>query len=80
MAPLLWLASLLPGMVLLLLSVLVLSGVINVLLTNQQIQAQLVIAIVILGILWYCYIHIPKFLRDLFKSIWRKPKKDKHPH
>jgi RNA polymerase subunit RPABC4/transcription elongation factor Spt4 len=78
--PLLWLASLLPGAVLVLLSVLVLIGVLNTLLTSQQLQFQLVIAVLMISLLWYCYLKLPKFLRDLVKTIWRKSKKDGHTH
>lgn len=80
MVPLLWFASVLPGLLLILLSVLVLVGVVNALLTSQQLQFQLIIAVLIIGLLWYCYLQLPKFLRDLFKTIWRKSKKDGHTH
>jgi hypothetical protein len=78
--PLLLAASLLPGALLLLLLVLAVVGVINEVLSNQAIQGQLLAAIVILALLWWLYLQLPHFIQNMFRSVWRKPKKDKHTH
>jgi hypothetical protein len=80
LAPLAFVLSLLPGLVLVLLTVMVAIGFINAFLTSQQIQLQFMVLILILGILWFAYIHLPHFIRDLFRSLWRRKKKDTRPH
>jgi uncharacterized membrane protein YvbJ len=80
LAPLLLLASLLPGVVLVLLLVMVIVAIVNQVLTNQQIQAQLLVIVLILALLWWLYLQLPHFIRNMFRSLWRKPKKDKQPH
>jgi hypothetical protein len=78
--PLLLAASLLPGLVLAGLLVLVAIGVFHEVLTNQAIQGQLVAAILVLALLWWLYLQLPHFIQNMFRSLWRKPKKDKHSH
>ena len=80
LAPVLFALSLLPGAVLVLVLLMLVVGVINAILTNQQIQSQLVVLIVIFALLWFAYIHIPHFIRDLFRSLWKRKKKDSRPH
>ena len=80
LAPLLLVGSLVPGLVLVLLLVQVAAGIIHEVLTNQAIQGQLVAILLILALLWYLYLKLPHFIQDMFRSLWRKPKKDKHPH
>jgi len=80
LSPLVFVASLVPGLVLVLLMVVVLIGFINALLTSQQIQLQFMVLLLILSILWFTYIHLPHFVRDLFRSLWRRKKKDGRPH
>src|SRR5579872_4410908 len=80
LVPLLLLGSLLPGLVLVLLLVLVAAGIIHEVLTNQAIQGQLVAILLILALLWYLYLKLPHFIQNMFRSLWRKPKKDKHSH
>jgi len=80
LAPLLLLGSLLPGVVLVLLLILAAVGIIHEVLTNQVIQGQLVVALLMLALLWYLYLKLPHFIQNMFRSLWRKPKKDKHPH
>lgn len=78
--PLLLAGSLLPGAVLLLLLVLSAIGVINAVLSSQTVQGQLLAAMVILALLWWLWLQLPHFIQNMFRSIWRKPKKDKHTH
>lgn len=80
LAPLLLLASLLPGVLLAALLVLVVVAIIHQLLTDRQIQAQLLVVLIVLALLWWLYLQLPHFIRNMFRSLWRKPKKDKHPH
>ena len=54
-------------------------AIVNQILTNQQIQAQLVVVVLILALLWWLYLQLPHFIRNMFGSLWRK-RKDKHPH
>jgi RNA polymerase subunit RPABC4/transcription elongation factor Spt4 len=75
-----WLAPLLLGVVLVLLLVMVVVAIINQVLTNQQIQAQLIVVILVLVLLWWLYLQLPHFIRNMFRSLWRKPKKDKPQH
>jgi hypothetical protein len=78
--PLLLAASLVPGALVLLLLALAVVGVINAVLSNQAIQGQLLAAIVILALLWWLFLQLPHFIQNMFRSLWRKPKKDKHTH
>ena len=66
--------------VLLLLLVMAVVGVINEVLSNQAVQGQLLAAVVILALLWWLYLQLPHFIQNMFRSLWRKPKKDKHQH
>lgn len=80
LAPLLLAGSLLPGVVLVLLLVLVAAGIIHEVLTNQAIQGQLVAILLILALLWYVYLKLPHFIQNMFRSLWRKPRKEKDRH
>jgi hypothetical protein len=73
-------ASLLPGVLLLLLLVLAVVAVFQEILTNQAVRGQLLAAIVVLALLWWLYLQLPHFIQNMFRSIWRKPKKDRHTH
>jgi hypothetical protein len=77
---LLLLASLLPGVVLVLLLVLVAAAAFRAVLSNQVIQAQLVAAMVILALLWWLYLQLPHFIQQMFRSLWKRKKKDKSGH
>jgi RNA polymerase subunit RPABC4/transcription elongation factor Spt4 len=80
LAPLLLLGSLLPGVVLVVALVLVAAAIARELLTNQRVQAQLLATVLILALAWWLYLQLPHFIKNMFGSLWRKPKKDKHPH
>jgi cytochrome c biogenesis protein CcdA len=77
---LLMLGSLLPGFVLILVLVLVVAGIVNELLTNQRVQAQLVVLLLVLALLWWVYLQLPHFIRNMFRSLWPKSRKDKRQH
>jgi RNA polymerase subunit RPABC4/transcription elongation factor Spt4 len=80
LAPFLFFLSLLPGVVLSLVLVAVVLAIFQAILTNQQVQAMLVALLLLLVLLWYAYMHLPGFIQDLFRSIWRTKKKDRRPH
>ena len=73
-------ASLLPVLLLLLLLALAVVGIFHELLTNQTIQSQLVATIAVLVLLWWLFLQLPHFVQNMFRSLWHKPKKDKHSH
>jgi hypothetical protein len=80
LAPVAFVLTLIPGLILFLLLVMLLIALVNALLTNQQIQLQLLVLILLVSILWFAYIHLPHFVRDLLRSLWRRKKKDRRPH
>src|SRR5205085_11103573 len=63
--PLLFLVSLVPGVLLALLLLAAAAAVVQQLLTNQQVQAQLLVLLLMLALAWYAYIHLPHFIRSL---------------
>ena len=80
LAPFLYLLALAPGVVLMLLLVIVLIAIVNQILTSQHIQSQLLVLLLLLAIVWWLYIRIPGFIKNLFRTIWRKTKSDRrHP-
>jgi len=80
LAPITFVLTLVPGLVLALVLILLVVSVFHALLTNQQVQLQLLVLILIVSILWFAYIHLPHFVKDLFSSLWRRKKKDRRPH
>src|SRR6266704_1062297 len=63
------LLSLVPGLLLVLFLVLAVAALVNEVLTNQQVQAQLLVLILILALLWWLYLQLPHFIRNMFRSI-----------
>jgi RNA polymerase subunit RPABC4/transcription elongation factor Spt4 len=81
LAPLLVLLSALPGLLLLTVTVLFAFGLLNALLTNQQLLFQFMLVGLMLAFLWYLYIHLPHFLRRSLSRLFRRShKKDDHVH
>jgi len=76
--PVLFLLALAPGVLLVLLLVVVVMAMLQQIATNGQIQAQLIVLLILLALLWWIYIHIPKFIRNGLRSLWQSKKKDKH--
>jgi hypothetical protein len=76
--PVLFTLSLLPGVLLALVLVLVAVGILTQIATNGQIQTQLLILFLLLALLWWIYIHLPKFIQKALRSLWPSKKKDKH--
>ena len=81
LSPLLVLLSALPGLLLLGLTALFGIGLLNLLLTNQQIQLQVLLVGLMLAFLWYLYMHLPHFLRRFVSRLLRRSHKDdSHGH
>ena len=76
--PVLYILTLLPGVVLALLLLLVAIGILNQIATNGQISAQLLVLLLVLALLWFLYIHLPKFIQEALRSLWTSRKKDRH--
>jgi hypothetical protein len=70
--------SIFPGIALLLITLLILLGLLQAILTNEQLQLQLLILALLLGVLWYIYIHLPPFIRRIPRTLWNKKKQDRH--
>jgi len=83
--PLLWAGLIqvltkLPALLLLALSVMFVFGLIQALLTNQQVLFQAVIAGLMLAFLWYLYMHLPGFLRRFLTQLFTHSKRNNHGH
>ena len=81
--PLLYVLSLLPGILLLGVSILFLIGFVQALTTNQQLMGQFLATGLVLGLAWFVYMHLPHFIRNaLRKGLGRKSKgkEDRHGH
>jgi hypothetical protein len=74
----LYLVSIFPGIILLLVTALVLIGFVQAFVTSQQIQLQFLIIMLLLGFVWFIYMHLPSFIRSLMRTLWHKTKKDGH--
>jgi len=80
LAPIVTLLSFLPGLLLFAVTVLFLLGLINVLLTNQQMLFQFMLIGLMLAFLWYLYMHLPAFLRRFISRMFQRSKRDDHAH
>jgi hypothetical protein len=77
---LLTLLSVLPGVLLLLLSVFFLVGLIQVLLTNQQVLFQFMLTGLFIGFLWWLYMQLPSFLRRWLSKLLGRADRNEHGH
>ena len=76
--PLVWLLTALPGLLLVIVSILFAFGLIRTLLTNQALMFQAVLAGLMLAFLWYLYMRLPHFLRRLISNLLRRRHQDDH--
>jgi RNA polymerase subunit RPABC4/transcription elongation factor Spt4 len=76
--PVLFGLSLVPGIILALLLVMVAVGIMNGIATSARLQGQLVVVFLLLALLWWIYIHLPKLIQKALRSLWQTKKKDKH--
>lgn len=74
------LLSMLPGMLLLLLSILFLFGLIQVLVTNQQVLFEFMLIGLFIGFLWWLYMQLPRFLRRWLSKLAGRADRNEHGH
>ena len=80
LAPVSFLLSMFPGLLLFLLTLMFLIGFFQVLLTNQQVQTQFVLVGLFLIALWYLYIHLPAFVRRFISRLFSRSHRDDDDH
>jgi hypothetical protein len=82
LAPLLALLSVLPGLVLLGVSILLLAGFVQTAFTNQQLLFQFLLLALMIGGLWWLYMHLPGFLRRGLTRLFsrHRDRNDHHGH
>ncbi len=79
-SPLVALLSALPGVLLLVVSVLFLIAFVNALASSPQLLFQLMVVGLMLAFLWYLYMHLPHFLRRFISKLFHRSKRDDHGH
>jgi hypothetical protein len=80
LVPVLWTFKLLPGVLLLLMTVGLLVGLVQALVSNQQVMGQFLAAGLLLAVLWYAYLQLPSAIRKLFHIPLGKKKDIGHKH
>jgi len=80
LAPLVALLSALPGVLLLLMTVLFAIGLINALVSSPQLLFQFMLVGLMLAFLWFLYIHLPHFLRRFISRLFRRSHRGDHDH
>ena len=78
--PLLHLLSLLPGLLLILLSIMILLAMARAVFTYQQLQAQLVCVGLLLAVLWWAYLQLPGALRKAISKVVKRKKSGDKEH
>jgi len=80
----LWLASLLvvlsrlPGLLLFAVTVLFAIAFVQMLVTDQRLMFQFMLVALLLGFLWFLYMHLPAFLRQLLHRLFRRSNRNDH--
>jgi len=72
--------SALPGLLLLLVTILFALGFVQALATSQQLQFQFFIVGLMLALLWYLYMHLPATLRRFLLRLFHRSNRDRHEH
>jgi len=80
LVPLVALLTAIPGVLLVVVSVLFAFGVLHALLQSQQLMFQAVIAGLMLTFLWFLYMRLPHFLRRLLSKLLGRSNRDHHGH
>jgi len=80
LAPLVAILSALPGLLLLLITIVFALGFVQALASSQQLQFQFFIVGLMLALLWYLYMHLPASLRRFLLRLFRPPNRDRHEH
>ena len=78
LAPLVVLLSAMPGILLFGVTILFFVALINVLLRDQQLLFQAMLAGLMLAFLWYLYMHLPAFLRRFISKLFHRSHSDDH--
>jgi RNA polymerase subunit RPABC4/transcription elongation factor Spt4 len=80
LAPLLILLSAVPGLLLLLLSVLLLIGLFTALVSNQQLLFQVMLLGLVIAFLWWLYMQLPGFLRKALTKMFSRKERNRNEH
>jgi hypothetical protein len=80
LAPLVKLFTVLPGLLLVVVSTLFVFGFIRALLLDQQLLFQGVVAGLMLAFIWYLYLQLPGFLRRSISKLFHRSHRDQHDH
>jgi RNA polymerase subunit RPABC4/transcription elongation factor Spt4 len=77
-APLMVGSSLLLGILLLLTSLLVLVAIVDGIVNHRQGTVGSLVAVGVLACLWWLYMFLTGFLKDLFRTIWERKRPTRH--
>lgn len=81
LVPILAVLSSLPGVLLWLVTILFFFGLVNALVSSPELLSQLMLVGLMLGFLWYLYLHLPHFLRRFISRLFhRNSNRDDHAH
>ena len=80
LAFLLQLLTVLPGVLLLVFTTLFAIAFVTTLASSPELLFQAMLTGLMLAFLWYLYLQLPAFLRQLFSRLFRRSKKDNHGH
>jgi hypothetical protein len=78
--PFLFLLTVLPGLLLLGLSLAFLAAFVQAFLTSPELQGRFVVLALLLGLLWFLYLQLPSFLRKGIQKLIGRKKDDGHGH
>ena len=76
--PVLYVVTLLPGVVLLIVSVQFFIGVVTLLLTNRPLRIEVLLLGLALGLVWYGYMLLPNEINGLFHTRWHESKRNQN--
>jgi len=80
LVPMVALLSVLPGLLLVGVTILFLIALVNTLVHSQQLLFQLMLIGLMISFLWYLYMHLPAFLRRFLSRLFHRSKRDDHGH
>lgn len=78
LAPLLFLLSAVPGLLLVAVSLLLLFGIVQAVFTNQALLFQFMLLGLLLAFLWWLYMQLPGFLRRALTRLFRRRERNDH--
>jgi hypothetical protein len=74
------LLTVLPGLVLVVISVMFIFGFVRALLLDQRLMLQAIVAGAMLAFAWYLYMQLPAFLRRFLTRLLRPSRGEHHDH